>query len=61
MTTKRSKWVVSYEVDGGEYLMKITIVAAAVDATMGQTTLVADGVEIDLGEGNCVFDIAQSS
>ena len=59
MTTKKSKWVVSYEMDGGEYLVKITIQAAAVEAAMGETKLVADGVEIELGEGNCIFDVTQ--
>ena len=61
MTTKSSKWIVSYEMDGGECLANITIQAAAVEAAMGETKLVADGVEIELGEGNCIYDVAQCS
>lgn len=61
MNEKKSKWFVSYEANGGEYLTEMTIQAVAVEAKTGETKLVADGVEIDFGEGNLIFHVSQGN
>jgi len=56
MNSEKTKWSISFEVNGGESIGKITVNATSVER-IDETMVVADGVVIDLDPENTRFQI----